>query len=111
MMIIKSVKLENWAKSQKRVTIGRIRSRCDDACKEWCESEYKEQPIDWSKVPVDTPILVKNNHDDEWLHRHFAKFEDGVVYSWRAGRTSWSKLCGDEDYSPWKYAKLVEGGE
>ena len=25
MMILKSVKLENWAKSQKRVTIGRIR--------------------------------------------------------------------------------------
>lgn len=25
MMIIKSVKLENWAKTQKRVTIGRIR--------------------------------------------------------------------------------------
>ena len=25
MMIIKSVKLENWAKNQKRVTIGRIR--------------------------------------------------------------------------------------
>lgn len=25
MMIIKSVKLENWAKSQKRVTVGRIR--------------------------------------------------------------------------------------
>ena len=25
MMIIKSVKLENWAKAQKRVTIGRIR--------------------------------------------------------------------------------------
>ena len=26
MMIIKSVKLENWAKDQKRVTIGRIRN-------------------------------------------------------------------------------------
>lgn len=25
MMIVKSVKLENWAKSQKRVTVGRIR--------------------------------------------------------------------------------------
>ena len=25
MMIIKSVKLENWARSQKRVTLGRIR--------------------------------------------------------------------------------------
>lgn len=26
-MIIKSVKLENWAKDQKRVTIGRIRKK------------------------------------------------------------------------------------
>ena len=25
MMIVKSVKLENWAKGQKRVTVGRIR--------------------------------------------------------------------------------------
>lgn len=81
-------------------------SRCDDACKEWCESEYKEPPIDWSKVPVDTPILVKNNHDDEWFHRHFAKFEDGVVYAWDDGKTSWSlSSLGKVD---WKYAKLAE---
>ena len=84
-------------------------SRCDDACKEWCESEYKEPPIDWSKVPVDTPILVKNNHDDEWFHRHFAKFEDGVVYAWDDGKTSWSLLSlGKVD---WKYAKLAEESE
>jgi hypothetical protein len=81
-------------------------SRCDDACKEWCESEYEEPSIDWSKIPVDTPILVKNNHDDEWLHRHFAKFEDGVVYTWDDGRTSWSlSSLGKVD---WKYAKLAE---
>lgn len=30
LMIIKSVKLENWAKSQKRVTIGRIRNMMDE---------------------------------------------------------------------------------
>lgn len=84
---------------------------CGDSCKEWCESEYEEPSIDWSKIPVDTPILVKDIENDEWRHRHFAKLEDGVVYSWRAGRTSWSKLCGDEDYSPWKYAKLAEDGE
>ncbi len=81
-------------------------SRCDDACKEWCESEYEEPSIDWSKIPVDTPILVKNNHDDEWLHRHFAKFEDGVVYAWDDGKTSWSlSSLGKVD---WKYAKLAE---
>lgn len=33
---------------------------CYDTRKEWCESEYKEPPIDWSKVPVDTPILVRD---------------------------------------------------
>lgn len=81
---------------------------CYDTRKEWFESEYKEPPIDWSKVPVDTPILVKDIKNDEWRHRHFAKFEDGVVYAWRAGCTSWSKSYYDEDdYLSWDYAKLA----
>ena len=63
-------------------------------------------PFDWSKVPVDTPILVRDSQDDEWLRRHFAKFEDGVVYTWDDGRTSWSlSSLGKVD---WKYAKLAE---
>lgn len=87
-------------------------SRCDDACKEWCESEYEEPSIDWSKIPIDTPILVRDSQDDEWLHRHFAKFENGVVYAWRAGCTSWSNVDGNEDYYlSWKYAKLAEDGD
>lgn len=86
-------------------------SRCDDACKEWCESEYKEPSIDWSKVPVDTPILVRDRQDGEWLRRYFTKYKNGQVYAWSYGCTSWSKLCGDEDYSPWKYAKLAEDGD
>lgn len=77
---------------------------CDDACKEWCESEYKEPPIDWSKVPVDTPILVRDSQNVKWLHRHFAKFEDGVVYAWEDGKTSWSSLTKTD----WKYATLAD---
>lgn len=84
-------------------------SRCDDACKEWCESEYEEPQIDWSKVPVDTPILVRDSQDDEWIHRHFAKFEDGVVYAWDNGKTSWSLLSHAK--CDWKYAKLAEDGD
>ena len=84
-------------------------SGCDDACKEWCESEYKEPPIDWSKVPVDTPILVRDSKNDKWLHRHFAEFEDDYVYAWDVGQTSWSSLgIGKVD---WKYAKLAEDEE
>ena len=86
-------------------------SRCNDACKEWCESEYVEPQIDWSKVPVDTPILVRDSQDDEWLHRHFARFEDGVVYAWGNGKTSWSLLSHDKVDWNWKYAKLAEDGE
>ena len=61
-------------------------------------------PFDWSKVPVDTPILVRDSENDEWLHRHFAKFEDDYVYAWEDGRTSWSS----SDEVDWKYAKLAE---
>lgn len=79
---------------------------CNDVCKEWCESEYEEPSIDWSKIPVDTPILVRDSKNNKWLHRHFAKFEDGYVYTWDDGQTSWSSLMlGTAD---WKYAKLAE---
>lgn len=83
---------------------GRV-SGCDDACKEWCESEYIEPQIYWSKVPVDTPILVRDSQDEKWHRRYFAKFEDGIVYAWDDGRTSWSSLS--DEVVDWKYAKLA----
>ena len=43
--------------------------------------------IDWAKVPVDTPILVQKKVE---LKRHFAKFENGFVYYYDNGRTSWT---------------------
>lgn len=82
---------------------------CDDTRKEWCESEYKEPPINWSKIPVDTPILVKYIENDEWRRRYFAEFKDGVVYTWKDGKTSWSSLGLDK--VDWEYAKLAEDGD
>lgn len=43
--------------------------------------------VDWSKVAVDTPIIVK---EKIYLKRHFAKFENGFVYYYNNGRTSWT---------------------
>ena len=79
---------------------------CCDACKEWCESEYEEPSIDWSKVPVDTPILVRDSQYAEWLRRHFAKFENDAAYAWDDGKTSWSSLS--DEVVDWKYAKLAD---
>ena len=73
----------------------------------WLMKEYKEPKVDWSKVKVDTPILVKDHEDREWLKRYFAKHEDGYVYAWGNGCTSWT---ADNMYA-WNYTKLAESEE
>ena len=79
---------------------------CDKAVKEWCESEYVEPPVDWSKVSVDTPILVRFSGDDkDWVKRHFARYDNGQVRAWINGTTSWT-ANGTSD--TWTYAKLAE---
>lgn len=85
-------------------------SCCVDRTDNWLFSEYKEPEVDWSKVKVDTPILVRDDEDEEWMSRYFAKFVDGKVYAWIGGATSWS---ADSEYraNSWKYAKLAESEE
>ena len=83
-----------------------------DACspkkvEQWLQSEHVEQ-VDWSKVKVDTPILVREYESYKWTKRYFAKFEDGKVYAWQVGATSWT---ADSKLNPWKYAKLAESEE
>lgn len=73
----------------------------------WLLEDYKESKepeVDWSKVEVDTPILVRNDEDEEWRKRHFAKCEGRLVYTWRNSRTSWTEDCTVE----WAHAKLAE---
>ena len=77
---------------------------CGNKRIKWANSEYVEPPVDWSKVAVDTPILVRDNSFSEWGKRYFAKYENGGVYAWSNGTTSWS---GDR-CTPWKLAKLPE---
>lgn len=76
----------------------------------WLFSEYKEPEVDWSKVEVDTPILVKDILKSEWIKRYFAKYENGRVYVWKEGKTSWSAV-NELDVNSWKYAKLAESEE
>lgn len=77
---------------------------CGDKADKWANSEYVEPPVDWSKVAVDTPILVRDSANLEWTKRYFAKYENGMVYAWGNGATSWT---GDRCIS-WKLAKLPE---
>lgn len=63
--------------------------------------------IDWSKVPVDTPVLIRDFEEMAWGKRYFAFFKNGKVYTWNSGATSWS--CEfRSDVTSWNYAKLAE---
>lgn len=72
--------------------------------------KYKawKEKVDWSKVAVDTPILVKNYPNEEWLNRHFARYENGYILAYDDGNTSWS---GNGRVCAWKFAELAERSE
>lgn len=65
--------------------------------------------VDWSKVEVDTPIFVRMSNEEVWKCRYFAMYEDGDVYAWQLGRTSWSNVIKNSPIA-WKYAKLADEG-
>lgn len=62
--------------------------------------------VDWPKVKVDTPVLVRDFENRDWKKRYFAFFDDELIYTWDGGATSWS--VKNKDAIPWKYAKLAE---
>lgn len=63
--------------------------------------------VDWSKVKVDTPILVSFDGCN-WFKKYFAKVQNNTVYSWDNGATSWSVRNKEYCVTSWKYAKLAE---
>lgn len=80
---------------------------CGKKIKKWSEQEYVEPPVDWSKVPVDTKILVRYSEIGQWKRRYFARYENNIVFAWDGGCTSYS-ADGYDSVSNWKYAKLAE---
>lgn len=91
---------------------------CDYWTRKWAESEYIElkYETDWSKVPVDTPVINSNGS-----RYYFAEYNNimDVIHVFIYGCTSWSsensiiaiptntcKLFREEDRV--KYRKLVD---
>lgn len=66
----------------------------------------EEKSVDWERVSIDTPIFVRDDENQRWIPRHFAKYENGIVYAWENGVTSFVSQTS----SPiaWLYAKLAE---
>ena len=81
---------------------------CEEVIKEWANSEYKEREIDWSKVPVDTPIYVWDNCDNGSTYkRYFAEYDkiNNMIIAFDNGGTSWNSVTTTK----WDNAKIKEG--
>jgi len=93
-----------------------FKESCEENILRWLFSEYEEPEVDWSKVKADTPIYVRdcetdsNGDEKTWVPRHFAKFENGTVYAWDDGGTSFT-VKSEDSCSSWNYAKLAESEE
>lgn len=76
---------------------------------DWLNAEYQEPPVDWSKVPIDTPVLASFD-GKRWYRRYFAGIgDDGNPETYDSGATSWSS--DDNCTCCWKHMKLAEGNE
>lgn len=76
---------------------------------DWLDAEYQEPPVDWSKVPIDTPVLASND-GEHWSRLYFSGVgDDGNPETFYAGATSWS--VDDKRTCRWEYLKLAEGNE
>ena len=74
----------------------------------WLLAEYKEPEVDWSKVPIDTPVLVSED-GEHWYHRYFAGTNaDNKALVYANGMTRWAAKTAISGPEQWLYIKLAE---
>ena len=85
---------------------------CTTALNLWLDEEYIEQPkpkVDWSKVPVDTLVRVREREDQEWILRYFKGInEDSLRHRYEAWESGATSKTAKGKYLCWNYCELVE---
>lgn len=84
-------------------------SGCGETRLKWLDQPVldPEKDIDWSKVPVDTPVVVWNSDncsDNCSYNRYFSGIKNGCFGAYADGRTSWSSITDQICY--WYHCKL-----
>lgn len=85
-------------------------SNCTTQFIKWVKEEYKEPEIDWTKVPVDTKILVRDYKDASWYKAHFASYKDGKPFAFPWGRSSWTVTPSMSPIA-WSYTEIADPDE
>ena len=75
----------------------------------WLVEEYTIPEVDWTKVQVDTPVLVSDD-GITWFRRYFARVSSlGTIYVYAHGATSWS--ADVDSQVQYKYVELEKEEE
>ncbi len=78
---------------------------CGTVLQIWLDEEYE---VDWSKVPVDKLVRVRNDENGEWLLRYFCEWNGNTDHKYTTfpnGRTSKTATYYIEN---WRFCELVE---
>jgi len=79
------------------------------------EPEPEPEEIDWAKVPVDQPVLVRDGDYSNWRLRYYAKpgctFSDGYTSRTDHHTADWDEMKLDPDAKPIFNWKRWHGGE
>lgn len=85
---------------------------CNVLINVWLDEECEEPPkpaVDWSKVPVDTLVRVREHENCVWCLRYFKGVDksnpEKKYEAWANGATS---KTADDVSIHWKYCELVE---
>lgn len=81
---------------------------CDIERTKWLYEEAVEKPIDWSKVPIDTKVLIARRGGAK-AKRYFAGVDvNGVPCYYSCGATSWSSSERLALYEKYESISLAE---
>lgn len=90
-----NLRCEDMLKIEEKLALNRI-----------LEMEF-EEIIDWSKIPVDTKVLVSHN-GESWYKKHFKEFKNNSYVCFSLGQTSWTVDDDTNQIYEWEYCKLTE---
>ena len=75
----------------------------------WLDEEYEEPEVDWSNVPVDTLVRVRERENQEWILRYFKGInEDSLRHRYEAWESGATSKTANGKYLCWNYCELVE---
>lgn len=91
-------------------TNGRCKDKEKTVILDWMNEEYIDpaERIDWSKIAIDTPILVRNDECNIWERGYFAGIGKDGIFVYPNGTTNFTQSSREDKPVVYKHARLAK---